>query len=430
MKLLVVTHNLPLPRWGAGTRNYHLLNALARVHEVSLFATVDRLPDPDDVALLRTAARDIFTCVLPSGRNKRVRQMGALLRGRSYELTTYAPRYVRAAFAQVVREGRFDAVFFESAVVAGHDLPPGVLRIVDEHNVEHEVLRRTSQSDTGQLRRLYNHLECHNLRAGELARCARADLILATSDRDAATLRALLPGRPVRVVPNGVDTAAFGARCEEPDTPEAEVEVGVEAPSRVVFTGTLGYYPNVQAVLTFAAHCWPRIRAAVPGATWQIVGSYPPPEVLRLGELPGVTVTGAVPAVQPYLASAAVAVAPLLVGGGTRLKILEALAMGRAVVTTSVGCEGLAVEDGRHLLVADDPAAFADAVIALLGDAERRAALGAAGRALVEDRYTWERCGATLLHALDTLDSLYSLDTRKELTDGAHADASLAAARR
>lgn len=422
MKLLVVTHNLPLPRWGAGTRNYHLLNALARAHEVSLFATVDRLPDPDDVALLRTAARDIFTCVLPAGRNKRVRQIAALLCGRSYELTTYAPRYVRAAFAQVVREGRFDAVLFESAVVAGHDLPPGVLRIVDEHNVEHEVLRRTSQSDAGQLRRLYNRLEYRNLRAGELARCARADLILATSDRDADTLRALLPGRPVRVVPNGVDTTAFGVAGVPPDATEAS--------SRVVFTGTLGYYPNVQAVLTFAAHCWPRIRAAVPGATWRIVGSYPPPEVLRLAELPGVTVTGAVPAVQPYLASAAVAVAPLLIGGGTRLKILEAFAMGRAVVTTSVGCEGLAVEDGRHLLVADDPAAFADAVIALLGDADRRVALGAAGRALVEDRYTWERCGATLLRTLDTLDSLYSLDTRKGATDGAHAGAPLAAARR
>jgi len=426
MKLLVVTHNLPLPRWGAGTRNYHLLHALARAHEVSLFATVDRLPDPDDVALLRTAARDIFTCVLPAGRNKRLRQMGALLRGRSYELTTYAPGYVRAAFAQVMREGRFDAVLFESAVVAGHDLPPGVRRIVDEHNVEHEVLRRTFQSDAGQLRRLYNRLEYRNLRAGEIARCARADLILATSERDADTLRGLLPGRPVCVVPNGVDTAAFDAAHAPPETvAEARAEEG-EAPERVVFTGTLGYYPNVQAVLTFAVHCWPRIRAAVPQATWQIVGSYPPPEVLRLGELPGVTVTGTVPAVQPYLASAAVAVAPLLVGGGTRLKILEAFAMGRAVDTTSVGCEALAVGHGRHLLVADDPAAFADGVIALLGDAERRAALGAAGRALVEERYTWERCGATLRRALDTLESL---NTGKGSSDGSSAGAPLAAAR-
>lgn len=422
MKLLVVTHNLPLPRWGAGTRNYYLLNALARAHEVSLFATVDRLPDPDDVTLLRTAARAIFTCVLPAGRNKRVRQISALLRGRSYELTTYAPRYVRAAFTQVVRDGRFDAVLFESAVVAGHDLPPGVRCIVDEHNVEHEVLRRTFQSDVGRLRQLYNRLEYRNLRAGEIARCARADLILATSERDADALRALLPGRPVSVVPNGVDTVAFGAQNAEPDVEEA--------PGRVVFTGTLGYYPNVQAVLSFAAHCWPRIRAAVPEATWQIVGSFPPPEVLRLGELPGVTVTGAVPAVRPHLASAAVAVAPLLVGGGTRLKILEAFAMSRAVVATSVGCEGLAVEDGRHLLVADDPAAFADAVIALLRDAGRRATLGAAGRALVEARYTWESCGATLLRALDTLNTLDDLDTGKGSTNGSRAGALLAAARR
>lgn len=425
MKLLVVTHNLPLPRWGAGTRNYHLIHALARAHEVSLFATVDRLPDPDDVALLSDAARAIVTCVLPAGRNKRMRQTAALLRGRSYELTAYVPGYVRAAFAQVVRDGRFDAVLFESAVVAGHDLPPGVRCIVDEHNVEHEVLRRTSESAVGWARRLYNRLEYDNLRAGEIARCARADLILATSDRDAETLRALLPGRPVRVVPNGVDTTAFDMGSAGSAALGAE-----EAPGRVVFTGTLGYYPNVQAVLHFAAQCWPRIRAAVPDATWQIVGSYPPPEVLHLGELPGVTVTGAVPAVPPYLASAAVAVAPLLIGGGTRLKILEAFAMGRAVVATSIGCEGLVVEDGRHLLVADDAMAFADAVIALLRDAERRAALGAAGRALVEERYTWERCGGALLRALDTLDTLDGLETGKGSTDGSRAGASLAAARR
>jgi polysaccharide biosynthesis protein PslH len=193
-------------------------------------------------------------------------------------------------------------------------------------------------------------------------------------------------------VPNGVDVEAFQKNCSRR-----------EVPGRIVFTGTFSYYPNVQAVLLFAQRCWPLIRAQAPLATWQIVGGNPPLEVQRLAELPGVAVTGTVPDVKPYLDAAEVAVAPLQIGSGTRLKILEALSMQKAVVSTSLGCEGLAVVSGEHLVVADEPEAFAQSVVTLLGNPELRATLGANGRTLVEAEYRWEQCGDKLLRVLEGL---------------------------
>jgi len=164
----------------------------------------------------------------------------------------------------------------------------------------------------------------------------------------------------------------------------------------------MDYHPNIDGVLLFAKECWPLIQSECRGATWQIVGRSPPPSVCRLGRLPNVSVTGAVPDVRPYLAAASVVVAPLRIGSGTRLKILEGLAMGKAVVATHVACEGLAVTEGKHLVVADEPASFSRAVIELLKDAEKRNELGTAGRRLAES-YSWSRSAQSLIDTIETL---------------------------
>jgi glycosyltransferase involved in cell wall biosynthesis len=166
----------------------------------------------------------------------------------------------------------------------------------------------------------------------------------------------------------------------------------------------MDYYPNIDAVCFFAQHCWPLIRASIPSATWQIVGKNPMPDVLQLAKLPGVSVTGTVPNTKPYLTTASIAIAPLRIGSGTRLKILEAFAMQKAVVSTGLGCEGLTVEAGRHLLVADQPEAFAEAIITLLNQPEKRRELGVAGRMLVETTYSWEQCGNPLLQLLTEME--------------------------
>lgn len=391
MKILVVARSLPRPTWGAGTRNYHLLRALARKHQVSLLALVDEHEHEQSAAAHLTAhANSIRQFALPQGGSRRLDQIRALASGRSYYLGAHTAPGVQLALDEELASGQYDAVFFESLVVAGYQVPPGVRIILDEHNIEHELLRRSYQRASGMARRGFNWLEYRRVRPLELAWCGRADLVLVTSEREQAMLRGLLPHTNVQVVPNGVDIDAF--------SPDSSV---TEAKSRIVFTASFDYYPNVQGALYFAEQCWPRIRSAQPGATWHLVGRNPPPEITRLGALPGVTVTGSVPAVQPHLAAAQVAIVPLLTGAGTRLKILEALAMRRAVVSTALGCEGIECDPGTHLLVADEPDTFADAVIRLLHDASLREKLGTAGRMLVENRYSWEYCGDQMLVALD-----------------------------
>ncbi|MGO8948455.1 MAG: glycosyltransferase family 4 protein [Ktedonobacterales bacterium] len=392
MNILVVACSLPGPTWGAGLRNYHLLRALASQHTVSLLALVGEHERNIGVAShLLPYTHAVRQVALPSGGSKRLSQIRTLAAGRSYYLAATSLPAAQAALDEELRRQHFDAVLFESLVVAGYRVPQTVRIILDEHNIEHELLQRTYQGTSSLARRGFSWIEYRRVKPLELAWCRRSDLVLVTSERERATLHTLLPGKSISVVPNGVDIQAFSSS----DPRETEV------PGRIVFTASFDYYPNVQGALYFAEHCWPLVRRAVPAATWYLVGRNPPAEIRRLASVPGVTVTGSVPAIQPHLAAAQVAVVPLLTGGGTRLKVLEALSMGRGVVSTSIGYEGIACIAGKHLLVADEPTEFAQAVVELLQDAKRRASLAEAGRALVEERYSWDYCGNRLLVALD-----------------------------
>ena len=393
MKLLMVSPNLPCPAWGASTRNYHLLKALARKHTVSLLALVDRNEDTEyNLSQLKYFTRTVRIIARSASHPKRLQQVMCVVRGKSYILETNSLVEMQEALDTLLIDDQYDAVLFESMLVAGYRIPDGVKVIVDQHNIEHELLQRTYQHETAWSRKWYNWLESRLIKPIEIERCRRADAVLVTSEREHLLLKNLLPRRVIEVIPNGVDTEAFQGDY-----------LAQETSNQIIFTGTMDYYPNIDAVLFFAQQCWPLILEQVPGVTWQIVGRKPPPEVQRLAELPGVTVTGFVPDVQPYLARSAVAIAPLQIGSGTRLKILEAFAMQKAVVSTSMGCEGLSVESGKHLLVADQPEAFAQAVVELLGDPSMRIALGSAGRALIEAEYSWEQCGAQLLHVLEEI---------------------------
>lgn len=394
MKILIVVRSLPRPTWGAGTRNYHLLRALANKHDVSLLALVDEHEREQSAAAHLVAhTRAVRQVDAPTSSSRRFDQLLALATGRSFYLESHTVPSAQAALDDELAQNDYDAVIFEGLFVAGYQVPAHVRIILDEHNIEHELLWRSYQHANGVARRGFNWLEYRRLRPLEIACCRRADLVLVTSDREQQLLRALLPEKNVQVVPNGVDIDAFA-----PDDTVAET------PGRVIFTASFDYYPNVQGALYFAEQCWSLVRRAYPEATWHLVGRNPPPEIVRLGTLPGVTVTGSVPAVQPHLATAQVAIVPLLTGAGTRLKILEALSLRRAVVSTSLGCEGINCVPDRDLVVADEPTAFAAAIVGLLKDGARRSSLGAAGRALVEEQYSWTRCGQQLLQALDDVE--------------------------
>jgi glycosyltransferase involved in cell wall biosynthesis len=216
------------------------------------------------------------------------------------------------------------------------------------------------------------------LRRYEAQICRGADHVLAVSEKDAVMLRKLVSGLEVTVVPNGVNTRTY-----MPSPPHSST------PPILVFTGTMDFRPNVDAVLWFAHQVLPRVRETVPAVHLFVVGQRPHRRLDSLQAHPAITLTGWVDDVRPYIARAAVYIAPLRIGGGTRLKLLEAMAMAKPVVATRLGAEGYPVEDDRELLLADTPSSFAAAVVSLLQAPKRRTELGQSARVFVERHYDW-----------------------------------------
>jgi glycosyltransferase involved in cell wall biosynthesis len=262
------------------------------------------------------------------------------------------------------------------------------------HNVEAEIWRRHAETKTRAVPRLLYSVQHKRMRRYEADALKRFDGVLAVSDADRETFARLYPGQvrgPVHVVPTGVDTEYF---APAPDPASREL----------VFTGSMDWLPNEDAMLYFCREILPLVRKAEPEVRLTIVGRAPTPAVTRLAaEDSRVAVTGRVDDVRPYIRRAAVYVVPLRIGGGTRLKIFEAMAMGKAVVSTTIGAEGLDVEDGTHVRLADDPERFAAAVIDLIRHQPRREALGTAARALVAGRYDWGAVAGDMERALCAL---------------------------
>jgi glycosyltransferase involved in cell wall biosynthesis len=286
--------------------------------------------------------------------------------------------------------------------------PPIV--IFDDHNCEYMLQKSYARVDARIPRHwpgaLYSLIQWQKLWRYEAQVCRRAHHVLAVSRTDAQALEQLAPNLTVTVIPNGIDTSLYEPACH---VVTRESDAG-RSPS-LVFTGKMDFRPNVDAACWFADAIWPRVRAEVPEARFYIVGQRPHPRLDRLRADTATTLTGWVEDVRPYIAGATVYVAPLRMGSGTRLKLLEAMALGSAIVSTRMAAEGLTdaeselvpregraadpasgfVANDRGLILVDDddPAAFANAVIALLRDPARRSRLGIAAREFVERHYDW-----------------------------------------
>ncbi len=258
------------------------------------------------------------------------------------------------------------------------------LTVVDMHNVESQLTRRMADSASGP-RRLVFAAEARALKAAE-RRVTAVDVVAVVSEADRRTLSGVVTHPRVVVVPNAWD--------EVDPLPAAERPV-------VSLVALLSWGPNVDAAVWFTREVWPKVVAAVPGAHLQLVGRDPAEKVRRLAG-PDVEVTGTVDDLAPWYAKTRVCVAPLLAGGGSRLKILEALAAGRPMVATTIGAEGLEDLIGRGVLTEDDPARMAAAIAALLTDPERSTELGRQGAAAVAADHSWTAAVRPLLSALDT----------------------------
>jgi glycosyltransferase involved in cell wall biosynthesis len=390
VKILFLTPQLPYPpRQGTALRNFHLIEALASRQAVSVltFLEPDQPADPSKWGPLPELCHGVVPVPIPP--RSHARRLRDLLLTRQPDM---ALRLWSEAFADQLadwlKSEHFDVVQIEGIELAAY-LPlveqtaPGALVVFDDHNAEYVLQRRAFETDLGLPRRwhaaAYSFLQWRRLRRFEATTCRRAGQVIAVSGADRAALERLVPGLQVEVIPNCIDTAAYRQPYGGPKVPAFTV----------LFTGKMDFRPNVDAALWFGQDVWPLVRAGHPGATWGIVGKAPHPRLDVLRDDPSITLVGEVPEMRPYLAAAELYVIPLRMGGGTRFKLLEAMAAGSPIVSTTVGAEGVPVQTGQELLVADSAADFAAAVLRLLHDPSLGRQLSTAARKLVTERFDW-----------------------------------------
>lgn len=394
MTILYLAHSVPYPpSKGEKIRAFHQIRELARAHRVHLVCGIE---ERDDVTGLDALAKLCASVqAIPIGRiARRLRAVRALVLGEARSASSHSSAALGRLVKQTLRSERFDVILVSSVAVAKcvqrvNNIP----KALDFVDVDSELWRATAAHRAGPLSWL-DRLEARRLACYEVevARCF--DHAIFVSKAEARTFGHRAGDPPVAVVGNGVDLDAFA-----PDPAQSVPQ----NPPEVVFTGTMDYFPNVDAVRYFSRSILPRVRDAVPQVRLSVVGRNPTRAVRRLTREHQVSVTGWVPDVRPHLARATVAVAPLRIARGIQNKILEAMASGVPVVATSVALEGLETTDGDGVRRADDPSSFAREVVALLRDPAQRAWCSGEARRFVEEHHRWDACGAQLSRLLEAI---------------------------
>jgi glycosyltransferase involved in cell wall biosynthesis len=372
-RVLVITPRCPLPlASGTQIREYHVLQALADRAEVTLLTLIqsgegaDRIEELEDWLTVRTVEHT----------RSKPRTLAAFpLSGDPYRATKFNTDAFRSAVQETLEGGSFDLVWanFLNTV----DLLPGDIEaevILDEHNAD--VRYWESFLDGGRVERTFARLNIRRIERFRERIGDRVDGVVSVSEADATEARGWA-GEPVWVMPNGVDTGTFSPETDPSETDE-----------QVLFVGSLDVRMNQEAIEWFVRSAWPSIRDAVPDATFRIVGRNPTTQIERLAEAEGVELVGEVPSVVPYYDEASVVVAPLQYGGGTKLKVLEAMAMARPLVTTPTGASGIPIEE-EHAHVREREEGFADSVVSLLENPDDRDAIGRRAMMFVKKQFSW-----------------------------------------
>ena len=402
MKLLFLCLDAAFPPTnGLTMRTWSVVKSLSAAgHEVDLLA----FTPPCALAATRPAARYEtalscefipFVATALSEAGAMAARLRALSTGRPYSVARFECSAMRAAISRRLNSGGYGAVICDS-IFPAVNLPPrfSVPLILNTHNLEYMIVAGYARREFRPPQRLYAGLEWRLLRGWETGWWGRAAAVLACSRLDCERIQRRSPGVRCLVLPNTVDTAAYLP------------QVLPAGPRTTLYTGGLDWHPNRDAVLHFVERVLPGLRHLVPGARFIAAGRNPPPQLKkRLARIPGVECLGPVDDMRALIARASVCVVPLRMGSGTRLKILEAAAMAKPIVSTTLGAEGLDFVNGRDLLLADSPAAFAAATASLLLDPAAAARLGAAARITVAHLYSQPVLGPVLDRVLAGLSS-------------------------
>jgi sugar transferase (PEP-CTERM/EpsH1 system associated) len=368
---------------GGRIRSYNILRQLAREHRVTYFGFH---AEQDDAAHaeLKAVFERVVTCPLNLPKAKsfaELMQYGQELFSREpYAISKYCQPWVKRELRKLVQSETYDVIVCDFLVAAGvipWDLP--CPKVLFTHNVEALIWKRHYEVARNLLWKLLSWREWKAMARAEKHYLREADHVLAVSQTDADFFARELPAEKLTVIPTGVDIDFFRSTGTE------------EEPNSLVFTGSMDWMPNEDGIFYFAEEILPRICEAIPTARLSVVGRKPSARMkaLAAADPHHLHLTGWVDDIRPYLAQSAVCIVPLRVGSGTRLKIFEAMGMGKAIVSTTIGAEGLPVRHDVDVLLADSPEDFAKSVVNLLGDAATRRRLGEAARELVETKYSW-----------------------------------------
>jgi polysaccharide biosynthesis protein PslH len=350
---------------GGKIRSYNIMKHLARAHEIRLLSYYGGPRDQsyeNDIKKEFPQARTIFTASADATTfSQYLDYLRRILRPAPYAVEKFTHPAVQKLVLQIIAAEEIDIAVCDF-LSASRNFPPvlSIPTVLFQHNVETTLWQRMAATESNVVKRLAYQIEAAKMARQEHWALSHFYHVIAVSQHDRQQMLAINSSSSISVVPTGVDTGKY------PVAPPANAD-----PPRIVFTGSMDWEPNIDAVIYFCEQILPRLRSEIPNLIFQVVGRNPHLKVKRLAS-EFVQVTGTVSSVTEYLREATVVVVPLRIGGGTRLKLFEAMAMGKAIVSTSIGAEGLELESGRDLMVADAPSAFADAVLRLLRDGGMR----------------------------------------------------------
>ena len=388
MKLLFLTPQLPYPpRQGTALRNWGLISQLAQRHEVWLLSFADA--DAEIHPTLAATCKQIKT--FPTPRRTKTERVRRLFTSSWPDMgwRLWSPAF-QAQLETWLAHEHFDVIQIEGIELAryvlkssqlAHEKRPAI--VFDDHNCEYQMQQRWFERDVRNPRRwpaaAYSFVQWQRLRMLERAMIRAADVTLCVSPQDQAAIQKLDAHAKLEVVLNGIDLSAYDIR----------LKLDPSAPPAIVFTGKMDFRPNIDAMLWFGREVWPQVKRQNGNVQLVIVGQKPSPQLDVLRGDPNIIITGEVEDVRPYIARAAAYIAPLHIGSGTRFKLLEAMALRKPIVSTTLGCEGFEITPGREMVIADTPDQFTQATLALLNDAERRRTIGEAAYHFVAATYDW-----------------------------------------
>lgn len=371
---------------GGKIRTYHMLKELRREHHITYLALEDGSASTDARARATEYCQEVLTvphrtrAKFTAGFYLDLAQN--LISPLPYFMKKYESAEMRREIAKCLARDEFNIIvcdFLMSTINLPSRVPCG--SVLFQHNVEAMIWKRHYEVQTNPLKKAYLYGQWLKARAYERAACRRFDQVVAVSANDRETMRSEYGIKSIADVPTGVDTQFF--------RPQGGI---ARQPLNLVFTGSMDWLPNEDAIQYFTKEIMPIIRQQVPGVTLTVVGRKPYDSLVELARRdPSIIVTGRVEDVRPYMERADAYVVPLRIGGGTRLKIYEAMAMEKPIISTTVGAEGLPARDGMELLLADTPEAFAERVVRVLTDESYARELGARGAKMVRERFGWDK---------------------------------------